>query len=87
MGSGVEAMKYRFQWSYPLLFSPWNQKLLYAGANVLMATEDEAQHWKAISPDLTRDDKSKQGPVGGPITKTIQQSSITTRSSPSMNRR
>jgi len=69
MGSGVEAMKYRFQWSYPLLFSPWNPKLLYAGANVLMATEDEGQHWKAISPDLTRDDKSKQGPVGGPITK------------------
>ena len=30
---------------------------------------DEGQHWKAISPDLTRDDKSKQGPVGGPITK------------------
>jgi photosystem II stability/assembly factor-like uncharacterized protein len=69
MGSGVEVMKYRFQWSYPLLFSPWNQKLLYAGANVLMTTEDEGQHWKAISPDLTRDDKSKQGPVGGPITK------------------
>ena len=69
MGSGVEAMKYRFQWSYPLLFSPWNPKLLYAGANVLMATEDEGQHWKSISPDLTRDDKSKQGPVGGPITK------------------
>ena len=69
MGSGVEVMKYRFQWSYPLLFSPWNPKLLYAGANVLMATEDEGQHWKAISPDLTRDDKSKQGPVGGPITK------------------
>jgi photosystem II stability/assembly factor-like uncharacterized protein len=69
MGSGVEAMKYRFQWSYPLLFSPWNPKLLYAGSNILLATEDEGQHWKAISPDLTRNDKSKQGPVGGPITK------------------
>jgi photosystem II stability/assembly factor-like uncharacterized protein len=69
MGSGVEVMKYRFQWSYPLLFSPWNPKLLYAGSNVLLATEDEGQHWEAISPDLTRNDKSKQGPVGGPITK------------------
>ena len=69
MGSGVEVMKYRFQWSYPLLFSPWNPKLLYAGSNVLLATEDEGQHWKVISPDLTRNDKSKQGPVGGPITK------------------
>jgi photosystem II stability/assembly factor-like uncharacterized protein len=69
MGSGVEVMKYRFQWSYPLLFSPWNPKLLYAGSNVLLATEDEGQHWEAISPDLTRNDKSKQGSVGGPITK------------------
>ena len=69
MGSGVEAMKYRFQWSYPLLFSRFDPKLLYAGSNVLLATTDEGQHWKAISPDLTRDDKSKQGPVGGPITK------------------
>ncbi len=69
MGSGVEAMKYRFQWSFPLLFSPNDPRLLYAGANVLMATTDEGQSWKAISPDLTRNDKSKQGPVGGPITK------------------
>jgi photosystem II stability/assembly factor-like uncharacterized protein len=69
MGSGVEVMKYRFQWSYPLLFSPSNPKLLYAGSNVLLATQDEGQHWNAISPDLTRNDKSKQGPVGGPITK------------------
>lgn len=69
MGSGVEAMKYRFQWSYPLLFSRFDPKLLYAGSNVLLATTDEGQHWKVISPDLTRNDKSKQGPVGGPITK------------------
>ena len=69
MGSGVEAMKYRFQWSFPLLFSPNNPKRLYAGANVLMATTDEGQHWTVMSPDLTRNDKSKQVPSGGPITK------------------
>jgi photosystem II stability/assembly factor-like uncharacterized protein len=69
MGSGVEAMKYRFQWSFPLLFSPHNPKRLYAGANVLLATTDEGQHWTVMSPDLTRNDKSKQGPSGGPITK------------------
>ena len=69
MGSGVEAMKYRFQWSFPLLFSPHNPKRLYAGSNVLLATTDEGQHWTAMSPDLTRNDKSKQGPSGGPITK------------------
>jgi photosystem II stability/assembly factor-like uncharacterized protein len=69
MGSGVEAMKYRFQWSFPLLFSPHNPKRLYAGSNVLLATTDEGQHWTVMSPDLTRNDKSKQGPSGGPITK------------------
>jgi photosystem II stability/assembly factor-like uncharacterized protein len=69
MGSGVEAMKYRLQWSFPLLFSPHDPHRLYAGANVLLATTDEGQHWTVMSPDLTRNDKSKQGPSGGPITK------------------
>ncbi len=69
MGAGAEAMKYRFQWNYPLLFSPHDPKLLYAAGNRLFATTDEGQSWKPISGDLTRDDKSKQGPSGGPITK------------------
>jgi photosystem II stability/assembly factor-like uncharacterized protein len=69
MGSGVEVMKYRFQWSFPLLFSPNNPKRLYAGSNILLASTDEGQHWAAMSPDLTRNDKTKQGPSGGPITK------------------
>ena len=69
MGSGVEAMKYRFQWNFPLLFSPSDPKLLYAGANVLLGTRDEGHSWTVMSPDLTRNDKSKQGPVGGPLTK------------------
>jgi photosystem II stability/assembly factor-like uncharacterized protein len=69
MGSGVEVMKYRFQWSFPMLFSPHNPKRLYAGSQVLLATTDEGQHWTAMSPDLTRNDKSKQGPSGGSITK------------------
>jgi photosystem II stability/assembly factor-like uncharacterized protein len=69
MGSGVEAMKYRSQWNFPLLFSPHDPKLLYAGTNVLMGTRDEGMHWEVMSPDLTRNDKSKQGPVGGPIAK------------------
>ena len=37
------------------------------GANVLFETLDEGIHWKPISPDLTRNDKSKQGRPGGPI--------------------
>ncbi len=68
MGYGVEAMKYRFQWSYPIVFSPHDPKTMYIGANVLMKTANEGQSWEVISPDLTRNDKSKMGTSGGPIT-------------------
>ncbi len=68
MGYGVEAMKYRFQWSYPIAFSPHDPKTLYIGANVLLKSTNEGQSWEAISPDLTRNDKSKMGTSGGPIT-------------------
>jgi photosystem II stability/assembly factor-like uncharacterized protein len=71
MGAGAEAMKYRFQWNYPILFSPHKTNgkyALYAAGNILFRSMDEGQSWQAISPDLTRNDKSKQGPTGGPIT-------------------
>jgi photosystem II stability/assembly factor-like uncharacterized protein len=71
MGAGAEAMKYRFQWNFPILFSPHktNGKYpLYAAGNLLFRSMDEGQSWQPISPDLTRDDKSKQGTSGGPIT-------------------
>lgn len=69
MGWAPSALKYRFQWDFPLLFSAHDPDLLFAGANVLFATRDEGQSWQAISPDLTRNDKSKQISSGGPITK------------------
>jgi photosystem II stability/assembly factor-like uncharacterized protein len=69
MGAGAEAMKYRFQWNFPLLFSPHDSKVLYSGGNMLFKSTTEGQSWEAISPDLTRNDKSKQGSSGGPITK------------------
>ncbi len=69
MGAGAEAMKYRFQWNFPLLFSVHNPDLLLAGGNVLFSSSDQGQSWKAISPDLTRNEKSKQKSSGGPITK------------------
>jgi hypothetical protein len=68
MGYGADALKYRFQWSFPIVFSPHDPKTLYIGANVLMKTENEGQSWQNISPDLTRDDKEKQKSSGGPIT-------------------
>jgi hypothetical protein len=69
MGYGAEGMKYRFQWNFPILFSPHDPKLLYAAGNVLFKSTNEGQSWTPISGDLTRNDRSKQGPTGGPITK------------------
>lgn len=68
-GSGADSMKYRFQWNFPLFFSPNTPGRLYAAGNQLFATDDEGLTWTAISPDLTTDDKTKQGSSGGPITK------------------
>ncbi|HWS89873.1 MAG TPA: hypothetical protein VN282_23095 [Pyrinomonadaceae bacterium] len=69
MGHGAEGMKYRFQWNYPILFSPHDPNVLYAAGDRLFRSTNEGQSWEMISPDLTRNDKSKQGPTGGPITK------------------
>jgi photosystem II stability/assembly factor-like uncharacterized protein len=69
MGAGADVLKYRFQWNFPIFFSPHNPKRLYAAGNVLFATENEGASWEQISPDLTTNDKTKQGPSGGPITK------------------
>jgi len=69
MGHGAEDFKYRFQWNFPIFFSPHDANTLYAAANVLFKTTNEGQSWEAISQDLTRNDKTKLGPSGGPITK------------------
>jgi photosystem II stability/assembly factor-like uncharacterized protein len=69
MGHGAEGARYRFQWNYPLFFSPNEDETLYAAANVLFRSRDRGASWQAISPDLTRNDPSKLGPSGGPITK------------------
>ncbi|MDB4012617.1 glycosyl hydrolase, partial [Cyclobacteriaceae bacterium] len=68
MGHGAEGMKYRFQWNFPIFFSPHNTKRLYTASNVLHVTMDEGQSWEIISPDLTRNDPTKLGSSGGPIT-------------------
>jgi photosystem II stability/assembly factor-like uncharacterized protein len=67
-GHGGEDLKYRFQWTAPILISPHDPKVLYHASNVLFKTTDAGQHWTPISKDLTRDDKAKQKWSGGPIT-------------------
>ncbi len=67
-GHGGEDMKYRFQWTAPITGSPFDPKVVYHGAQVIFRTRDGGQNWQPISPDLTRNDKSKQKWSGGPIT-------------------
>jgi photosystem II stability/assembly factor-like uncharacterized protein len=67
-GEAAEKLKHRFTWTTPLAFSPLDPKTLYSASQVLMQTTDGGAHWTRISPDLTRNDKSKQGSSGGPIT-------------------
>ena len=67
-GSGVEVMKYRFNWNYPVFFSPHNDQKLYAGSNYLHVTYNGGQSWEVISPDLTRGEPETLLSSGGPIT-------------------
>lgn len=69
MGHGAEGATYRFQWNFPILFSPHNPKKLYAASQHLHVTYNGGQSWETISPDLTRNDPSRLGSSGGPITK------------------
>jgi len=69
MGYGAKDIKYRFQWNFPILFSQHDPNTIYAAANVLFKTTNEGQSWEIISPDLTRNDTTKLGASGGPITK------------------
>lgn len=67
-GSGAEVMKYRFNWNYPIFFSPHNSDKLYATSNYVHVSTDEGHSWKVISPDLTRNDPKTIESSGGPIT-------------------
>ncbi|HEX4037329.1 MAG TPA: hypothetical protein VHX37_04650 [Acidobacteriaceae bacterium] len=68
-GAGVADLPYRFAWDAGFAVSPQNPQVLYAGGNVLFKSEDRGRTWKPISPDLTRNDKTKQQSSGGPVMK------------------
>ena len=67
-GMGPGELKYRFPWTFPILFSPHDSGVLYTTGNVAFKSTDEGHSWQPISPDLTRDFKDKLGASGGPIT-------------------
>jgi len=67
-GSGVEIMKYRFNWNYPVYFSPNKDNKLYAGSHYLHVTYNGGQSWQVISPELARGIPETMLSSGGPIT-------------------
>jgi photosystem II stability/assembly factor-like uncharacterized protein len=69
MGHGAEGAAERFQWNFPLQFSLHDANTIYAASQHLWRSANGGASWERISSDLTRNDKSKMGPSGGPITK------------------
>lgn len=68
-GMASQDYTYRFQWTTPIVLSPHDPNTLYVAGNRIFATRNEGRSWTLISPDLTKQDATKFGPSGGPITK------------------
>jgi photosystem II stability/assembly factor-like uncharacterized protein len=64
-GWPAESLKYRFQWTFPVLFSPHDPNTLYVTSQHVHRTTNGGQNWQVISPDLSTNDKSKQKISGG----------------------
>ena len=64
-GSYASMLKYRFQWTFPLLISPHDNKTVYVTSQHVHKTTNDGQSWEVISPDLTMNDKKMQGFSGG----------------------
>ena len=64
-------MKYRYNWNAPIIWSKHEPNTFYHGAQVLLKTTDMGLSWEEVSPDLTRNEKDKQGKGGGPYTNEI----------------
>lgn len=69
LGDGACTKKYRFQWTYPIMLSPFDSKTIYATSQMVHKTTNGGQSWDIISPDLTRNEAEMQCSSGGPITK------------------
>jgi photosystem II stability/assembly factor-like uncharacterized protein len=67
MGAGAADILHRFQWTFPIATSPHDPNLIYIGAEAVFVSDNGGGSWKAISPDLTRNEKSKQASSGGPL--------------------
>lgn len=68
LGMDAKDIKYRFNWNAPIIWSRHEPKTYYHGAQKLLKTTDMGLTWTEASPDLTRNEKEKQGKGGGPYT-------------------
>ena len=70
LGLSIEPkdFKFRYNWNAPIISSPHNRQTIYHAGNVVFKTTDGGHSWTVVSPDLTRNEKDKQGPGGGPYT-------------------
>jgi photosystem II stability/assembly factor-like uncharacterized protein len=66
-GRGAADIAHRFQWTTPLVAPANEPGALYTGSERVWRSADQGKTWTAISGDLTRNDKSRQKPSGGPI--------------------
>lgn len=64
-GHAARDVKYRFVWDFPIAISPHDHKKIYVGSQFVHMTVNGGQSWNLISPDLTLNDRAKQGPSGG----------------------
>ncbi len=68
LGNAPEGFKYRYNWNAPIISSPHDRNTIYHAGNVIFKSTDQGNSWTVVSKDLTRNDKSKHGPGGGPYT-------------------
>ncbi len=68
LGKVPKDFKFRYNWNAPIISSPHDRNTIYHAGNVVFKTQDGGQSWEVVSPDLTRNEKDKQGPGGGPFT-------------------
>ena len=68
LGNAPKDFKFRFNWNAPIISSPHDRNTIYHAGNVVFKSTDSGNSWDIVSPDLTRNDKSKQGPGAGPYT-------------------
>jgi photosystem II stability/assembly factor-like uncharacterized protein len=68
-GYPADSNKVRFNWNAPIVASPHDRKIVYFAGNIVYRSSDWGRTWTAISPDLSKNDKSRQGDAGGPVLK------------------